>query len=317
MAQNRALTGRLTNLPDPRVSVMGHDHSRQSSSSPKPLRRPRSCVIAQSFQRQPNLGKVTATLRTHEGRGIMVDFFSDALPYISQAATLAIAAAAVAFSHRASKEVGQRELSTKMWEKRTDTYTEILRALQDLDPTRRPTPEGFIAQSDQAPPEGMELLARDLESEEWKEFTARVDSFASDEVRYLLYLWLASLSGWCWLIMKCVIHHGSDAAKYSEANDELQRSYKAIHAVRLELTEQIRAELSFKQRFVRKVEVTGPEKYFGAVIDVQFTRGKQVDLEPLHAAHLTSIARQSTETRVQMVDRTPRTDARFRPASDA
>ncbi|MFC8843925.1 hypothetical protein ACFT8Q_28050 [Streptomyces griseoincarnatus] len=247
----------------------------------------------------------------------MAAFFSDALPYISQAATLAIAASAVAFSHRASKEVGHRELSTKMWEKRTDTYTEILRATQDLDPTRRPTPESFIEQSTEASPEGMELLARDLESEEWKDFTARVDSFASDEVRYLFYLWLASVSGWCWLTMKCIIHHGGDLTKYGKANDELQRSYKATHAVRLELTEQIRAELSFKQRFVRRAEITGPDQYFGAVIDVKFTRGKQVDLEPLHAARLTSIARRSVDVQARVVDGRPRTDAGSRLSSDA
>ncbi|MEU6497657.1 hypothetical protein ABZ890_46195 [Streptomyces sp. NPDC046984] len=226
-----------------------------------------------------------------KNRGAMVDFLSDALPFISQAATLVIAAAAVLFSHRASKEVGQRELSTKMWEKRTDTYTEILRATQDLDPTRRPTPEGFATQSDDVPPEDVRLLARDLESEEWKEFTARVDSFASDEVRYLFYLWLASLSGWSWLIMKCVIHYGRDSVKFTEADDELQRSYKATHSICLELTAQVRAELAFKKRSVRKVSLIGPDKYFGAVIDVEFTRGKQTNLEPLHAARLSTLRR--------------------------
>lgn len=40
MAPHRALTGRSTSLPDPRASVRGHDHSRQSSSRPKSLRRP-------------------------------------------------------------------------------------------------------------------------------------------------------------------------------------------------------------------------------------------------------------------------------------
>ncbi|WP_413758564.1 hypothetical protein [Streptomyces sp. MMBL 11-3] len=221
----------------------------------------------------------------------MVDFLSGALPYISQAATLFVAAAAVFFSHRTSKEGGRRELTTKMWEKRTDTYTEILRATQDLDPTRRPTPEGFVTQSGDAPPEGVQLLARDLESEEWKEFTARVDSFASDEVRYLFYLWLASLSGWSWLIMKCVIHYGRDPVKYSEANGELERSYKATHSICLELTAQVRAELSFRQRNVRKVSIVGPDRYFGAVVDVEFTRGKQIDLEPIHAARPLMLAR--------------------------
>uniref|UniRef100_UPI003F65C1A4 hypothetical protein n=1 Tax=Streptomyces albidoflavus TaxID=1886 RepID=UPI003F65C1A4 len=228
-------------------------------------------------------------------RGTMVNFLSDALPYISQAATLAIAAAAVIFSHRASKDVSQRELTMKMWEKRTDTYTEILRATQDLDPTRRPTPEGFVTQSDDASSGDMQLLARDLESEEWKEFTARVDSFASDEVRYLFYLWLASLSGWSWLIMKCVIHYGKDPVKYSEADAELQCSYQATHSVCLELTAQVRAELAFKQRNVRKVSLTGPDQYFGAVTNVEFTRGKQTDLEPLHAARL-SMLRRGAET---------------------
>ncbi|MFF1656194.1 hypothetical protein [Streptomyces sp. NPDC058255] len=222
----------------------------------------------------------------------MAGFLSEALPYISQTATLAIAAAAVVFSHKASKEVGQRELTTKMWEKRTDTYTEILRATQDLDPTDRPTPEGFAAKCEDAPPEGVELLARDLDSEEWKEFTARVDSFASDEVRYLFYLWLASLSGWAWLIMKCLIHYERDAVKYNGAIGELQRSYTVTHSVSKELTAQIRAELSFKQRFVRKVSVAAPEGFLGAVVDVEFIRGKQVDLEPLHAGRPVSVGRQ-------------------------
>ncbi|WP_158697141.1 hypothetical protein [Streptomyces hokutonensis] len=170
-----------------------------------------------------------------------------------------------------------------------------MRATQDLDPTRRPTPEGFATQSDDAPPEGVQLLARDLESEEWKEFTARVDSFASDEARYLFYLWLATLSGWSWLIMKCVIHYGRDPVKYNEANGELQRTYKATHSVCVELTAQIRAELAFKQRNVRKVSVKGPDKYFGAVTDVEFTRGKQTDLEPIHSSRLSTL-RRSAET---------------------
>ncbi|MFI1107364.1 hypothetical protein ACH4TU_05330 [Streptomyces physcomitrii] len=237
----------------------------------------------------------------------MVGFLCGALPLISQAVTLAIAAATVTFSYKASKEVGHRELSTKMWEKRTDAYTEILQATQTLDPTRRPTPEGFIRQSDGAPPEGVELLARDLESEEWQEFTARVDSFASDEVRYLFYLWLASVSGWCWLTVKCVIHHGGDAGKYSEASEQLQRSHKAIYAVNLELMEQIRAELSFRRRSIRRVKVEGPDDYFGAVIDVEFGRGKQADLGPLCAARLITIGRQNSEVQAQMFDALRRT----------
>lgn len=58
MAQNRALTGRLTNLPDPLASVMGHDHSRQISSSPKPFRRPRCYHPGPYFTSGGNMEKV-------------------------------------------------------------------------------------------------------------------------------------------------------------------------------------------------------------------------------------------------------------------
>jgi hypothetical protein len=224
----------------------------------------------------------------------MNEFFTDALPYISQGATLLIAGATVLFARKSSKEVGVRELSTKMWEKRTDTYTEILRAVQDLDPTRRPTPEGFAERSTEAsdsPPQDMDLYSRDLESEDWQEFTARVESFASDEVRFLFNLWLAALAGWSWLTMKCLIHHETDRAKYFDAKAELERCYTATDDVCKELTSQIRAELSFKNRHVRKVSVAAPEGFLGAVIDVEFTKGRQVDLEPPRAARLVSVRR--------------------------
>lgn len=217
--------------------------------------------------------------------------WSEALPYVSQAATLAVAAAAVAFTHKSSRDTGARELSTRMWEKRTDTYTEILRALRDLDPTRRPSPEGFVERehADGQPSDGIELLARDLDSEEWQEFTARVDSFASEETRYLFSLWLASLAGWSWLTMKCLIHHGADGEKYAESTAELDQCYAGTWEVSKELTAQVRAELAFKKRSVRRVVVTAPEGFLGAVTDVKFVKGRQKNLEPLSAARLVSV----------------------------
>ncbi len=223
----------------------------------------------------------------------MASSLSEALPYISQAATLAIAAAAVISPHRTSKEDGERELSAKTWEKRTDTYTEILRTLRDLDPTKRPSPEGILESHSLGEDEtnGTDIFARDFDSDEWKDFSARVDSFASDEVRYLFYLWFATIAGWSWLMMKCLIHQNGDTIKYADANRELQRCYSAAHEVSKELTEQVRAELAFKKRSVRRVTATGPEGFFGALTEVSFSRGKQLSLEPPSVAHVISVRR--------------------------
>src|SRR4051812_39065660 len=93
------------------------------------------------------------------------------LPYISQAATVIVAAASVAYTRKSSREVQKREISTRTWEKKTDTYTRILRELSDLDPTSLSTPEGFHerATANNVAPEGILLLPRDLDSDDWKE----------------------------------------------------------------------------------------------------------------------------------------------------
>ncbi|MFJ8470421.1 hypothetical protein [Kitasatospora sp. NPDC094011] len=213
---------------------------------------------------------------------------AQALPYISQAATLSIAAASVAFSRKSSREVQRREVSTKTWEKRTDTYTQILRELSDLDPTSLPTPEGFHERATAADvaTEGVPLLPKDLDSDDWKDFRARVEAFSSEEVRYLFSLWLACLSGWTWLTMKCVIHFKSDRHKFELAKNELDASYESVYAARMELTEQIRAELNFGHRAVRKVTVASPEGFMGAVTEVEFQPGRQTDLRPISAARM-------------------------------
>src|SRR3989442_3646776 len=149
-------------------------------------------------------------------------------------------------------------------------------------------PEAFHerATAENVAPEGVPLLPKDLDSDDWKEFRARVEAFASEEVRYLFSLWLACLFGWTWLTTKCVIHYGNDSQKFTLAKGELSSSYESVYDARMELTEQIRAELNFSRRSVRKVAVVIPEGFVGAVAKVKFQPGCQEDLRPISASRI-------------------------------
>ena len=107
------------------------------------------------------------------------------MEYVSSFATAVVAVVAIVVGRRSSKDTLRNELRQRMWEKRTDTYIDILRQTQSIDP-RATTPHTIAKKA--ASGETVPILP-EIDTAEWLEFTARVDAVASDEVRSLFSLW--------------------------------------------------------------------------------------------------------------------------------
>ena len=57
-------------------------------------------------------------------------------PYLSSLATTVVAIVAIVVGRQSSKDVLSNELRRRMWEKRTDTYIEILKRTQKVHPDK-------------------------------------------------------------------------------------------------------------------------------------------------------------------------------------
>lgn len=209
---------------------------------------------------------------------LVLKILKDSIPYASQILTVAIAVVAILMTRRSSKETVGSQLEQKMWDKRTETYIDIIKEVTRLDPRRSPTAEGFIDKAAEADGESVDFLPVDRHSEEWRNFEARVEALASPEVRFLYWLWDATVAGWTWRMSKVIIHESIPDSEYQEeAHRELQETYEAVYSSQKELFAQIRAELRFERRELRGIEVERPEGYMGAVtrLDIDWSRHEQ------------------------------------------
>ena len=184
------------------------------------------------------------------------------LPYVAQFLTFIIAVVAIIAGRRSNKDTVTSELKQRMWEKRTDAYLDILRETLSFDP-RDITPHTVAKQEAEFP-----ILER-LETQEWLQFTARVEAVATDEVRYLFSLWERAVAGWTWILAKAIIHFDPTSKAHKESQAELETSYTAVFTARMILTDQIRAELRFEQPKLPPVELVAPEAYLGAITELR------------------------------------------------
>lgn len=199
-----------------------------------------------------------------------------ALPYLSSVLTAIVAIVAIVVGRRSSKDALSNQLKQRMWEKRTDTYIEILRETLSIDP--RETTAHRVAKLGSSG-EKVPILPH-LESSEWLEFSARVDAVASEEVRSLFSLWERCLSGWTWILVKAVIHLDPSSEAHDESKEELEKTYDAIFIAQALLTQQIRSELRFESYALPNLTLKAPEGYFGAITEIEMDKQPEVRQVP-------------------------------------
>jgi hypothetical protein len=198
------------------------------------------------------------------------------LPYLSSLATTVVAIVAIVVGRRSSKDVLSNELRQRMWEKRTDTYIEILKRTQEVHPDKV-TLNSVMEQASDG--EDVVILPY-IETDEWLEFSARVDALSSDEVRSLFSLWERCLDGWTWCLSKLIAHRDEDDEFHLKSKAELETANEAILTARYLLTEHIRSELRFENRPLPNVRYVAPDGFFGAITEIEGEAGRLVRQSP-------------------------------------
>ena len=199
-----------------------------------------------------------------------------ALPYLSSLATTVVAIVAIVMGRRSNKDVLSNGLKQRMWEKRTDTYIEILRRTQEAHPDKI-TLDTVMEQVS----EGKEVVILPyVETAEWGDFSARVDALSSNEVRVLFSLWERCLDGWTWCLMKLIAHREPDDELHLESQNELDKANEAILNARYLLMEHIRGELRFENPPMPKVSYVEEEAFMGAITEFDVKSGRLVRHSP-------------------------------------
>jgi len=214
------------------------------------------------------------------------------LPYISSATTAVVAVVAIVVGRLSSKDTLTTQLKQRMWERRSDLYVDALKTVQEID-VREITPDAVLKKAARG---GPVLLLPYLDTPEWREFSARVDALASDEVRSLFSVWERCLSGWSWCLTKAATHSDPLGEFYKEARSELQTSYQAVAAARGLLTDQIRSELRFESRPFPKFTYVAPEEFMGAITELKATDHPRVRQSP----RIRTFSREEHATKLQL-----------------
>ncbi len=198
------------------------------------------------------------------------------LPYLSSLATTVVAIVAIVVGRRSSKDVLSYELKQRMWEKRTDTYIEILRRTQEAHPDKTT----LNTVMEQAYGGEEVVILPYIETIEWSDFSARVDALSSNEVRLLFSLWERCLDGWTWCLMKLIAHRELDDEHHLESKSELDKANEAILNARYLLTEHIRSELRFENQPMPKVSYVEEEGFMGAITELDVETGRLTRQSP-------------------------------------
>src|ERR1700677_2854318 len=96
------------------------------------------------------------------------------LPHITPLLTTIVAIIAIVVSRLSSRDAITGQWRQEIWKKRSEVYLEIVRMTDKQDPMNRPTAEGFRDKAERNHGK-VELYAIDLTSDEWHEFTYRID----------------------------------------------------------------------------------------------------------------------------------------------
>jgi hypothetical protein len=209
------------------------------------------------------------------------------IPFLSAALTAAVAAVAILANLRSNKQILTGQLSQRVWERRTEIYVEIIQQTDAIDPHNLKTPEGFRDAANEAVGEKVPLLPIDPESDEWRNFEAKIEAFSSPEVRYLYRLWDSAIAAWSWAIVTVVAHLQLGSEDVSQYQDRVQKSYDMIYGTREELIAQIRAELRFEGRKTDHISAEQDE-HFGYLTSLEVNQNRR-DARPIRSARMIDI----------------------------
>ncbi|MDX3101624.1 hypothetical protein [Nonomuraea angiospora] len=217
--------------------------------------------------------------------------WKELLPYLSQAMTIIVAVVAIAFTRISSRESVNSQLRQKMWEKKAETYVEIIRQTTRADPHNGKTPEGYMREAAQDPGGEVRFLPVDTDDREWQDFEARVEAFASPEVRYLYSLWMSAVAGWTWTTSKSIVHADRQSEHHEVAKQERHTALAGVFAAHQELIAQIRAELRFEKRELKNIKYRQVEGFFDAIVGVEVDWSRHDTPTPIRASRLLTIRR--------------------------
>lgn len=211
------------------------------------------------------------------------------LPYLSQILTATVAVIAILVNRRSSKDTLAGQLNQRIWERRTEIYLEMIRQTDVVDPHNLMTPEGLRDAAIKTKEQKVPLLPIDPSSEEWRDFEARIEAFASPEVRFLYWLWDSAVAAWTWAISTAVSHHQhNDEEKYQEWQERVRQTYNITFFAREELVTQIRAELRFETRQPGVISFK-QEPLLGYLTDLDVGRGRY-EIRPTRSTRVIDIA---------------------------
>lgn len=209
------------------------------------------------------------------------------LPYSGQVLTAVVAAIAILANRNTSRETLTGQLTQRVWERRTEVYLQVIRQTDSVDPHNLRSPEGFRESAESARGEEIPLLPTSPDSDEWREFEATIEAFASGEVRYLYWLWDSAIAAWTMAISGAVVHAEHDSPEREKSRSRVQQTYDMVFHAREELVAQIRAELRFGTRRVDHISYK-QDRHFGYLTDLRIS-GNQRDMRPVRASRMLNV----------------------------
>jgi hypothetical protein len=202
-----------------------------------------------------------------------IDFARNITPLVTSLLTVVIAAFAIIYNRRSTKDTLSVQLRQRLWEKRTEIYVEMLDRISKQNPYKRPDLDWLRRKSEEEG-KSVKILAGGRGGKAWQKFEIRVKAFSSDEVLAVYELWDSALSQYTWAVGKAFLHLDKASEHYEEAQRELKASMKAVYNAEKLLQQHIRAELRFEDKPLPDIRF---ETGISGVSEISMIDGREID----------------------------------------